>query len=292
MSRLTELAALAREVRLEPLREQFGTRIPLYLVPGDTTLEQELLGLLRPADAPRLLTTEGQPEPNALALHVVVGEASPAVQSGLLPLMWEGRLISIRVGLPPSREGTVLRVPSLNADVFREMVAPRLLELYPDMPLALASNFPGLKPTVVQHLIHSTAAANAQLAVAATLPAFVPVLGTLLSLGSELALLTKNQILLVYKLALVHGYGQDGITSILPEIASVIAGAFGWRYLARQLVGLLPAPLAVLPKAAVAYAGTYVVGTVADHYFSTGRMPRGQELAKLWRSGYPRLKAR
>jgi uncharacterized protein (DUF697 family) len=122
--------------------------------------------------------------------------------------------------------------------------------------------------------------------VAATLPAFVPLLGTLLSLSSELVMLTKNQILLVYKLALIYGHGQEGALSLLPEIASVAAGGLGWRFLARQLVRLLPAPLAVLPKAGIAYAATYAVGMLADRYFATGRMPGRWEVARLLRTGY------
>lgn len=292
MSRLVDLVSVAREVRLEPLRQQLSTRIPIYLVPGDPRLEQQLMALLRPSEPPRQLPDGHPPEPSSLAVHVVYGEASPQLHAGLLPLLWEGRLISIRVGRPPSYEGTVLRVPSLHPDVFQSTIAPRMLELYPDMPLALAGSFEGLKDAVAQHLIRSTALANAQLAIVASLPAFLPLLGALLSLSSELVVLTKNQILLVYKLALIHGHGQDGVISLLPELASVVVAAFGWRYLARRLVSLLPTPLSLLPKAGVAYAATYAVGTVADYYFATGRMPAGAELARLRRGEHLRFNPR
>ncbi|HLY64163.1 MAG TPA: hypothetical protein VKU60_01415, partial [Chloroflexota bacterium] len=47
--------------------------------------------------------------------------------------------------------------------------------------------------------------------------------------------------------------------------------------LARELVGFLPAGFGVLPKAAIAYAGTLAVGRAALWYYQTGRhMPQTQ----------------
>jgi hypothetical protein len=55
------------------------------------------------------------------------------------------------------------------------------------------------------------------------------------------------------------------------EIASIIAGAWGWRSLARELAGKIPFGGGLIPKAAIAYAGTFVVG---------------QSLERLYRLGY------
>jgi hypothetical protein len=38
-------------------------------------------------------------------------------------------------------------------------------------------------------------------------------------------------------------------------------------------VGLAPAPVAALPKAAIAYAGTYLVGQSARYYYERGDRP-------------------
>jgi hypothetical protein len=51
------------------------------------------------------------------------------------------------------------------------------------------------------------------------------------------------------------GYGQQKM-----EIVAIAGGAFGWRALARELVGKIPLGGGLIPKAAVAFAGTYVVG--------------------------------
>jgi len=54
------------------------------------------------------------------------------------------------------------------------------------------------------------------------------------------------------------------------EIAAVIGSAFGWRALARQLVGKIPFGAGLVAKAAVAYAGTRVLGLSLDRFYSIG----------------------
>jgi hypothetical protein len=55
------------------------------------------------------------------------------------------------------------------------------------------------------------------------------------------------------------------------EIAAIVAGAFGWRALARELIGKIPLGGGLIPKAAVAFAGTYVVGFGLEKVNRTGR---------------------
>jgi len=50
------------------------------------------------------------------------------------------------------------------------------------------------------------------------------------------------------------------------EIASIVTGAFGWRALARELVGKVPFGVGLIPKGAIAFAGTYVAGLGLDHF--------------------------
>jgi len=45
----------------------------------------------------------------------------------------------------------------------------------------------------------------------------------------------------------------------LPKLTAVVGTGFLWRIIARQLVGLVPV-IGIVPKVAVAYAGTYAVG--------------------------------
>jgi hypothetical protein len=68
-----------------------------------------------------------------------------------------------------------------------------------------------------------------------------------------------NQVRMALLMAAAHnrpiGYSQQKV-----EIAAIAGGAFGWRAIARELVGKIPLGGGLIPKAAVAYAGTYVVG--------------------------------
>jgi hypothetical protein len=54
------------------------------------------------------------------------------------------------------------------------------------------------------------------------------------------------------------------------EIASLFAGAFGWRAIARELAGKIPMGGGLIPKAAIAFAGTYVVGASLERYYRVG----------------------
>ena len=54
------------------------------------------------------------------------------------------------------------------------------------------------------------------------------------------------------------------------EIASILTGAFGFRAIARELVGKIPFGGGLIPKAAVAFAGTYVVGLSLERYHRVG----------------------
>ena len=51
------------------------------------------------------------------------------------------------------------------------------------------------------------------------------------------------------------------------EIASLVAGAFGWRALARELAGLIPLGEGLIPKGAIAYAATFLVGKGLEHFY-------------------------
>ena len=72
-------------------------------------------------------------------------------------------------------------------------------------------------------------------------------------------------------LTIVAAHGRPvGYTEQKKEIAAIAAGAFGWRAVARELVGKIPLGGGLIPKAAVAFAGTYVVGLGLEKVNRTG----------------------
>jgi len=92
---------------------------------------------------------------------------------------------------------------------------------------------------------------------------------------ADIIVLTKTQAFLAYKLGLALGYStrwQDYIT----EFGGVLGSSFIWRQVARSLVGLIPF-WGILPKTAIAYSGTYVVGNVVLQWYLTGKhLSKGQ----------------
>ena len=72
------------------------------------------------------------------------------------------------------------------------------------------------------------------------------------------------------------------------EIAAIAAGAFGWRAIARELVGKIPLGGGLIPKAAVAFAGTYVVGLGLGKMNSMGTGLSRQERRDAYADAFAR----
>jgi hypothetical protein len=124
-----------------------------------------------------------------------------------------------------------------------------------------------------QELVKETSRVNAEFAAVSSFPGLIPIVGGLAASGADLLVLTKNQAMLLVKLATVHGRPTDNRLQLLSEIVPVVGAAFLWRWAARTLVSLLPSPLSVAPRVAVAYVGTYVVGRTAAYYYEQGHRP-------------------
>ena len=54
------------------------------------------------------------------------------------------------------------------------------------------------------------------------------------------------------------------------EIAAIVASAFGWRAIARELMGKIPLGGGLIPKGAISFAGTYAVGKSLEAFYRTG----------------------
>ena len=152
------------------------------------------------------------------------------------------------------------------------LVGP-MLKTVPGVRLGLAHRFPVVRRAASEELIREASFANAQFAILSSLPSLIPVLGMFLGGMADILVLTKNQAMLVFKLAAIHGRNIDDKIAVLKEIMPVIGSAFIWRTAARTAVGLAPAPISALPKAAIAYVGTYLVGQSARYFYERGDAP-------------------
>ena len=154
--------------------------------------------------------------------------------------------------------------------------------------LALAHQFPAFRPAVAADLVERTAKANAGYAFTTGLAESVPVLAAPLALG-DMLMLTKNQLVMCYRLVLAHGRDGEPRT-LIGEIVGVLGGGLLFRQAARQLVGLIPV-LGIVPKVAVAYAGTYAIGRSMTLWAAEGREVTSGAVKRLSREGFARGRA-
>src|ERR1700744_4059705 len=142
-----------------------------------------------------------------------------------------------------------------------------------DVELAIARNYPLFRRTVADRILNRISRENALFSLVTALPnvipSFIDLPWAIGEFATDTAFLTMNQIRMALLLAAT--YGQTvGYAEQKLQIAAIAAGAFGWRALARELVGKIPLGGGLIPKAAVAFAGTYVVGVGLEKVNRTG----------------------
>jgi hypothetical protein len=154
-----------------------------------------------------------------------------------------------------------------------EQTVHEILAAHDELGLALARNFPPFRQPVVDRVIHNVSKENALFSVVTALPDMVPsILELPWSIGefaSDTAFLTINQIRMAFLIAAASDK-PVGYSLQKAEIATIVTGAFGWRALARELVGKIPFGGGLIPKGAIAFAGTYVVGLGLDRFHRLG----------------------
>jgi hypothetical protein len=145
-----------------------------------------------------------------------------------------------------------------------------ILTAHDDLALALARQYPSFRKPVVEDIIHSVARENALFAITTALPNVIPNLVEVPWVFGEFAsdtlFLTANQIRMAFVIAAASGR-KIGLSNQKTEIASLVAGAFGWRALARELAGLIPLGEGLIPKGAIAFAATFLVGKGLEHFY-------------------------
>jgi hypothetical protein len=154
-----------------------------------------------------------------------------------------------------------------------ELTAKEVVAGQQTLELAIAHNFPLFRHAVADRVIHRVSRENALFSLVTALPNVVPNIIELPwavgEFATDTAFLTMNQIRMALLMAAIHG-GSVGYSDQKGQIAAIVAGAFGWRALARELVGKIPLGGGLIPKAAVAFAGTYVVGLGLEKISRTG----------------------
>jgi len=163
------------------------------------------------------------------------------------------------------------------------------LSKYPNFGMPLARSFSPFRDPFVEKVIASTSRENTMFSLATALPDVIPSLIELpwavAEFASDTAFLTMNQIRMSFQIAGASDR-EVGYMEQKSEIAALIGGAFGWRAIARQIVGKVPFGGGLIGKAAIAYAGTKVVGLSLDKFYSVGYSYARDEREALYADAY------
>lgn len=289
-----------REIDVNAIRQDSEHPVKIACA-GPAVLVDELVALLRrniggrygPAeDDPLLkLPLRGALRPDALqgsdlALLVVDGrEPLPALSRDMIARFESAvpPLLAVILHGDQAPAGLTARhavtIPEPDDPTAADQLAMALFEHLPaELHLAAARRLPGLRNIYARELVAAISFANSSYAFAAGLPEQIPILSVPFA-AADIVVLTKNQALMVYKLALAHGAPPD-FQARISEVLPVVGGAYAWRQLARTLIGLIPV-WGLLPKVSIAYAGTYATGVAAWRWYSSGELISGEQLKHI-----------
>jgi hypothetical protein len=168
-------------------------------------------------------------------------------------------------------------------------VVEKTLIKYPDAGITLARSFYPFRRPYVHRVISKTCRDNTLFSITTALPDVIPNVIELpwavAEFASDTAFLTMNQVRMAFLIAAASDR-EVGYLEQKSEIATVVGSAFGWRALARQVVGKVPFGGGLVGKAAIAYAGTKVLGLSLDHLYSIGFTYTRDERDRLYADAF------
>lgn len=276
MKFLTQVREALRKVDPEDIRALAARRYRILLIAGSPASYAAVEDFLTPAGASRSKRMK--------AAETIARACDPGA---------EGRFhfIFAEHGMP-APEGWQEEVDFFQFDVNRlPQFVTRFVSARPDEALALARLLEPVRHEYARQTIHQISRENALFSILTSLPNIVPGIAQIPWLigefASDTAVLTANQIRMAFLLAAASDRGV-GFREQRREIGSIMAGAWGWRAGARQLVSKIPFGGGIIPKAAVAYAGTYVMGTALDRLYRLGYGLSREEREKAYEEAYAR----
>ncbi len=172
-----------------------------------------------------------------------------------------------------------LIVPNLELDALKVRAFPYVAEAVKAVAVPVAQRYPVLREAICALLTRDAARSAMKVSAASALVDQVPILGFLVSSASDLVAISAIQMNLALKIG--GAYRRDPELATVWELLPIVGGGFGWRALSRELSGFVPmAGLAI--KAAIAYAGTVVVGEGVAFYYRTGRHMSSGQVAEIY----------
>ncbi|MFN8591378.1 MAG: hypothetical protein U0031_07930 [Thermomicrobiales bacterium] len=279
------MMSVLREVSLEDLRQQADTT-PRLLVVGPTQDEARRLGLA-------LTGPEGQ----FASIYRGADESVEGVERIDMAVVWD----PARSGAG-SRIAEALRFESPPVPIIRfegrgpeqvdavEKLRAEMLKRSPERAPAFGRALPAFRAAAARQVIDETAAANAQFSLVSNIPALIPVIGNIAAAGADFIVLTKNQVMMLYKLAAIYGRDMRDQRRILQEVLPVVGAGLVWRTVAREAAALMPFAAGTVPKIVIAYVGTVAVGRAAEFYYRTGLRPSRAQMEQYYRQALAKLR--
>jgi uncharacterized protein (DUF697 family) len=173
-------------------------------------------------------------------------------------------------------------VPAISREALRTRFFAHVVECARGAEIAVGRRLPPLREAVAAKLTRDAAGNALKIALASAVVDHIPVAGIVLGAfasAGDIVAITGIQVMLM--LHIQAAYGQDPDLQRMWQLLPVIGGGFGWRTLARELVGFLPiAGIAI--KGAIAYAGTIVVGEGVTFFYEHGRHMSKAQAAQLY----------
>ena len=304
--KLPDVWRVVRELDLESIRAEAEARFRLVVLSDSAADAAAAAVLLSGEDVAhpwvevrtpdQLEVTEADRATIAAVLVVTPGALSSALAGAVERLSRAGVPVATAVVGSDRAKDAVVRAGETTRVLVRaldesglEAIGEALVAAVPPLQrLALARQLPALRAAVFDQLIDDTAKANATYSFTTAMAEQVPVLDVPLNLA-DIFVLTKNQLLMGYRIAL--GAGKSGrARDVIGEVVGVVGGGFLFRQAARSLVGLIPVA-GVVPKVAIAYTGTWAIGRAIVIWATQGKRLSGPAMGRLSRDAAGRGRA-
>jgi uncharacterized protein (DUF697 family) len=173
-------------------------------------------------------------------------------------------------------------VDRIALETLRGRFLPHLIDCCKGLEVAVGRRLPAFRDTVAAKLTRDAALNALKVAGASAVVDHVPVLGIVLGAfasGADMFAITGIQMNLLLNIGAT--YGRDPDLSQMWELLPIVGGGFGWRALARELSGFIPVG-GIFIKAAIAYAGTVVVGEGVAFFYRNGRQMGVEDAAHIY----------
>jgi uncharacterized protein (DUF697 family) len=215
--------------------------------------------------------------------------AAPHWREAALPLNEETRAMvagcafALTLGTEDNRTVPVVtwRLPATDGPA-RQADLSAILDRFPDLVVALPRALPMFRQVMTARLIAATARANTEISLVSAIPGILPWTAIALPAAAipDMILLTKNQVMMCLRIAAAYGLPVEPQARIA-ELGSIVGAAFGWRALARELIGVAPGGIGVVAKGTIAWAATVATGRAAQSFYETGQRPTDKQ-RRVW----------